>query len=80
MEQARRRPADVDGTPKEEADIPVVHFTRECGRIRDVARTPDGGFWLLINNENPDVVLVSPPSGQAGSAGGPRFHMHQKFV
>jgi glucose/arabinose dehydrogenase len=46
----------------EEAGSPVAHFTREYGRIRDVVRTPDGGFWLLTNNENPDFVLVLPPS------------------
>jgi len=42
----------------EEAGAPVAYFTREYGRIRDVVRTPDGGFWLLSNNENPDFVLV----------------------
>ena len=47
----------------EEAGTPVAHFTREYGRIRDVVHTPDGGFWLLTNNENPDFVLVLPPSG-----------------
>ena len=45
-----------------EAGTPVAHFTREFGRIRDVVRTPEGGFWLLTNNENPDFVLVLPPS------------------
>ncbi|RKO26959.1 PQQ-dependent sugar dehydrogenase [Pseudarthrobacter phenanthrenivorans] len=45
----------------EEAGTPVAHFTREFGRIRDVIRTPEGGFWLLTNNENPDFVLVLPP-------------------
>ncbi|TNB71485.1 PQQ-dependent sugar dehydrogenase [Arthrobacter sp. BB-1] len=44
-----------------EAGNPVAHFTREFGRIRDVVRTPEGGFWLLTNNENPDFVLVLPP-------------------
>jgi glucose/arabinose dehydrogenase len=44
-----------------EAGKPVAHFTREYGRIRDVVRTPEGGFWLLTNNENPDFVLVLPP-------------------
>ncbi|WP_223252943.1 PQQ-dependent sugar dehydrogenase [Arthrobacter sp. AFG7.2] len=44
-----------------EAGTAVVHFTREYGRIRDVARTPEGGFWLLTNNKNPDFVLVLPP-------------------
>ncbi|MCU1434626.1 MAG: glucose sorbosone dehydrogenase [Pseudarthrobacter sp.] len=45
----------------EEAHAPVAHFTREYGRIRDVIRTPDGGFWLLSNNQNPDFVLVLAP-------------------
>jgi glucose/arabinose dehydrogenase len=45
----------------EEAHAPVAHFTREYGRIRDVIRTPDGGFWLLSNNQNPDFVLVMAP-------------------
>jgi glucose/arabinose dehydrogenase len=44
-----------------EASAPVSHFTREYGRIRDVIRTPDGGFWLLTNNQNPDFVLVLAP-------------------
>jgi glucose/arabinose dehydrogenase len=47
----------------EEAGNPVAHFTREYGRIRDVIRAPDGRFWLLTNNENPDFVLVLTPSG-----------------
>jgi glucose/arabinose dehydrogenase len=41
----------------------VAYFTREYGRIRDVVRAPDGRFWLLTNNENPDFVLVLTPSG-----------------
>ncbi|MFY9637131.1 MAG: PQQ-dependent sugar dehydrogenase [Cellulosimicrobium cellulans] len=45
----------------EEAHAPVAHFTREYGRIRDVIRTPEGGFWLLSNNQNPDFVLVLAP-------------------
>ena len=45
----------------ENASAPVSHFTREYGRIRDVIRTPDGGFWLLSNNQNPDFVLVLAP-------------------
>ncbi|WP_248760091.1 PQQ-dependent sugar dehydrogenase [Pseudarthrobacter sp. SSS035] len=47
----------------EEASAPVAYFTREYGRIRDVIRTPDGGFWLLTNNKNPDFVLVLAPHG-----------------
>ncbi|WP_354253401.1 PQQ-dependent sugar dehydrogenase [Arthrobacter sp. UYEF21] len=45
----------------EEAHAPVAHFTREYGRIRDVIRTPEGGLWLLTNNQNPDFVLVLAP-------------------
>jgi len=47
----------------EEAGTPVAYFTREYGRIRDVILAPDGRFWLLTNNENPDFVLVLAPSG-----------------
>ncbi len=47
----------------EEASAPVPYFIREYGRIRDVVRTPEGGFWLLTNNENPDyVVVLGPPA------------------
>jgi glucose/arabinose dehydrogenase len=45
----------------EDASAPVAYFTREYGRIRDVVGTPDGGFWLLTNNQNPDFVLVLTP-------------------
>jgi glucose/arabinose dehydrogenase len=44
-----------------EAGDPVAYFTGEYGRIRDVIRTPQGGLWLLSNNENPDFVLVLRP-------------------
>ncbi|WP_442858255.1 PQQ-dependent sugar dehydrogenase [Arthrobacter sp. SLBN-122] len=44
-----------------EAGDPVAYFTGEYGRIRDVIRTPEGGLWLLTNNENPDFVLVLRP-------------------
>jgi glucose/arabinose dehydrogenase len=44
-----------------EAGDPVSYFTGEYGRIRDVIRTPEGGLWLLTNNENPDFVLVLRP-------------------
>lgn len=44
-----------------EAGNPVAYFTGEYGRIRDVIRTPEGGLWLLTNNENPDFVLVLRP-------------------
>jgi len=42
----------------EEAGNPVAYFTREFGRIRDVIHAPDGRFWLLTNNQNPDFALV----------------------
>lgn len=45
----------------EEAHAPVAHFTGEYGRIRDVIRAPNGGLWLLSNNQNPDFVLVLAP-------------------
>ena len=47
----------------EEASAPVAYFTREYGRIRDVVRTPDGGFLLLTNNKNPEFVLVLASPG-----------------
>jgi glucose/arabinose dehydrogenase len=40
------------------AGNPVSYFTREYGRIRDVALAPDGTLWALTNNQNPDSVLV----------------------
>jgi glucose/arabinose dehydrogenase len=40
------------------ADNPVAYFTREYGRIRDVALAPDGRLWALTNAQNPDFVLV----------------------
>lgn len=42
----------------EAAGAPVGYFTREYGRIRDVARAPDGRLWVLSNSQNPDFVLV----------------------
>jgi glucose/arabinose dehydrogenase len=45
----------------EEAHTPVAYFTGKYGRIRDVIRTPEGGFWLLSNNQNPDFVLILAP-------------------
>jgi glucose/arabinose dehydrogenase len=45
----------------ENAGTPVAYFTGEYGRIRDVVRSPEGGFWLLSNNQNPDFVLVVAP-------------------
>ncbi|WP_267275492.1 PQQ-dependent sugar dehydrogenase [Arthrobacter sp. CDRTa11] len=47
----------------ENAGTPVAYFTREYGRIRDVVRSPDGRFWLLSNNQNPDFVLVLAAPG-----------------
>ncbi|MFJ6026278.1 PQQ-dependent sugar dehydrogenase [Pseudarthrobacter sp. NPDC092424] len=46
-----------------EAGKPVAHFTGMYGRIRDVVRTPEGGFWLLTNNQNPDFAVVLGPAG-----------------
>lgn len=40
------------------AGDPVGYFTRQYGRIRDVALAPDGRLWMLNNNKNPDSVLV----------------------
>ncbi|WP_395940309.1 PQQ-dependent sugar dehydrogenase [Arthrobacter sp. U41] len=40
------------------AGDPVSYFTREYGRIRNVALAPDGRLWVLSNNKNPDFVLV----------------------
>ncbi|MET4094707.1 PQQ-dependent sugar dehydrogenase [Arthrobacter sp. UYCu712] len=37
---------------------PVGYFTRAYGRIRDVARAPDGSLWVLSNGQNPDFVLI----------------------
>ncbi|WP_346960853.1 PQQ-dependent sugar dehydrogenase [uncultured Arthrobacter sp.] len=37
---------------------PVAYFTREYGRIRDVALAPDGRLWALSNGQNPAFVLV----------------------
>ena len=47
----------------EEAGNPVAYFTRQYGRIRDVILAPDGRFWLLTNNQNPDSVLILAPPG-----------------
>jgi hypothetical protein len=46
----------------EKAGNPVAYFTREYGRIRDVARAPDGTLWLLSNDRNPDFVVVLAPA------------------
>ena len=63
-----------------EAGVPVSYFTGEYGRIRDVIRTPEGGLWLLTNNENPDFVLVLRPLHSTGHGHWRRFHLHQKLV
>ncbi|WP_426996164.1 PQQ-dependent sugar dehydrogenase [Pseudarthrobacter sp. N5] len=42
----------------ENAGDPVGYFTRDYGRIRDVALSPHGELWALTNNQNPDFVLV----------------------
>lgn len=44
-----------------EAGNPVAYFTGTYGRIRDVIRSPNGGLWLLTNDQNPDFVLVLRP-------------------
>lgn len=33
-----------------EADKPVAWFAGELGRLRDVARSPSGGLWVVTNN------------------------------
>ncbi|MFK0001191.1 PQQ-dependent sugar dehydrogenase [Paenarthrobacter sp. NPDC090522] len=45
----------------ETAGTPVAFFTAEYGRLRDVAKAPDGSLWVLSNNRNPDFVLVLEP-------------------
>ncbi|MGF6833695.1 glucose/arabinose dehydrogenase [Paenarthrobacter sp. TE4293] len=40
------------------AGTPVAYFTGEYGRLRDVARAPDGRLWVLSNNRNPDFALI----------------------
>ncbi|MGR0159671.1 PQQ-dependent sugar dehydrogenase [Paenarthrobacter nitroguajacolicus] len=42
----------------EEAGTPVAYFTGQYGRLRDVARAPDGSLWVLSNNRNPDFALI----------------------
>ncbi|MDQ0755959.1 sorbosone dehydrogenase family protein [Arthrobacter sp. B3I4] len=37
---------------------PVAYFTGQFGRIRDVARAPDGQLWALSNGQNPDFAVV----------------------
>lgn len=40
------------------AGDPVAYFTGRYGRIRDVARAPDGRLWALSNGQNPDFAVV----------------------
>ncbi|UXM93778.1 PQQ-dependent sugar dehydrogenase [Paenarthrobacter sp. JL.01a] len=42
----------------ETAGPPVAYFTGEYGRLRDVARAPNGELWVLSNNQNPDFALI----------------------
>ncbi|WP_223937605.1 PQQ-dependent sugar dehydrogenase [Arthrobacter sp. StoSoilB5] len=45
----------------DKAGTPVAYFTGEYGRLRDVARAPDGTLWVLSNNRNPDFALILRP-------------------
>ncbi|MET4900770.1 PQQ-dependent sugar dehydrogenase [Paenarthrobacter sp. CC6] len=40
------------------AGTPVAYFTGGYGRLRDVARAPNGDLWVLSNNKNPDFALI----------------------
>ncbi|MFE4541981.1 PQQ-dependent sugar dehydrogenase [Arthrobacter sp. NPDC056727] len=42
----------------ENAGTPVGYFTRQFGRIRNVALAPNGDLWVLSNNQNPDFALI----------------------
>ncbi|MFP3460393.1 PQQ-dependent sugar dehydrogenase [Arthrobacter globiformis] len=42
----------------ENAGNPVAYFTRQFGRIRNVALAPNGDLWALSNNQNPDSALI----------------------
>ncbi len=42
----------------ERAGSPVAYFTGQYGRLRDVARAPDGTLWVISNNRNPDFALI----------------------
>jgi len=46
----------------ETAGSPVAYFTGEYGRLRDVARAPDGTLWVISNNRNPDFALILRPA------------------
>ncbi|MFE4197694.1 PQQ-dependent sugar dehydrogenase [Paenarthrobacter sp. NPDC056912] len=43
------------------AGTPVAYFTGQYGRLRDVARAPDGTLWVVSNNKNPDFALILRP-------------------
>ncbi|WP_026540211.1 PQQ-dependent sugar dehydrogenase [Paenarthrobacter nicotinovorans] len=43
---------------EETAGKPVAYFTGQYGRLRDVARAPDGTLWVISNNRNPDFALI----------------------
>ncbi|MEE2568451.1 PQQ-dependent sugar dehydrogenase [Pseudarthrobacter sp. J64] len=47
----------------ESAGQPVSYFTREHGRLRDVALAPTGELWVLSNGQNPDFALIVDPAG-----------------
>ncbi|MBM7793600.1 glucose/arabinose dehydrogenase [Paenarthrobacter ilicis] len=56
-----------DRDAKDPAGTPVAYLTGQFGRLRDVARAPDGSLWVLTNNKNPDFVLIlRAPSRGAG--------------
>ncbi|MFJ4207342.1 PQQ-dependent sugar dehydrogenase [Paenarthrobacter sp. NPDC089675] len=42
----------------ETASKPVAFYTNQFGRLRDVAKAPDGTLWVLSNNRNPDFALI----------------------
>ncbi|NWL32562.1 PQQ-dependent sugar dehydrogenase [Paenarthrobacter nitroguajacolicus] len=42
----------------ENAGTPVAYFTGQYGRLRDVARAPDGTLWVISNNRNPDFAVI----------------------
>lgn len=46
----------------ETASKPVAFFTNQFGRLRDVAKAPDGTLWVLSNNRNPDFALILRPA------------------
>lgn len=46
----------------ETASNPVAFYTNQYGRLRDVAKAPDGTLWVLSNNRNPDFALILRPA------------------